>query len=546
MERFFNIAGMCRPDRHYMVEPEGRLAKLRPLIDREAWFVIHAPRQSGKTTTTRLLAETLTVEGRYAAVLSSCKPGSTAGDDVEVGVEAVVHSLNLECQDQLPAELRPPEPKEVADNAAALRLRRYLQLWCERCPRPVVLFLDEIDALVGNTLLSVLDQLHAAYPSRPAGAPHALALIGLRDVRDYKISLPRPSQGDGTHVGAKRTGSSSPFNIKSHSLTLRNFTPEEVDALYAQHTAETGQAFSDEARALAWELTRGQPWLVNALAAVLVDELVPDRSETIEAADVEVAKEVLIRRRDTHVDSLLERLREERVRRVIEPILIGHSPVDEVFNDDLLFVKDLGLVTSGGGALEIANPIYREIIPRALTEVTEAYLPLRRSAYIAEDGRLLWNELLHGFMAYWKENAEWMLHRQPYSEAASQLVLSAWLHRIVNGGAEVEARPAGVAAIDREYAVGSGRVDLLVRWPLPAEAGGGVQRFAAEIKVRRDRDGDLLDEGLEQLSEYLDRLGLDEGTLVLFDQRSDAPPIAERCSRREQVYGGRRITVLRL
>ncbi len=143
----------------------------------------------------------------------------------------------------------------------------------------------------------------------------------------------------------------------------------------------------------------------------------------------------------------------------------------------------------------------------------------------------------------------------PYSEAASQLVISAWLHRIVHaalaplrgdGNAEIEARPAGVAAIDREYAVGRGRVDLLVRWPLPAAAGGGVQSFAAEIKVRRDKDGDPLDEGLEQLSEYLDRLGLGEGTLSLFDQRSDAPPVTERCSRRKQVYGGCRIIVLRL
>ncbi len=282
------------------------------------------------------------------------------------------------------------------------------------------------------------------------------------------------------------------------------------------------------------------------MAAVLVDELVLDRSETIDAADVEVAKEVLIRRRDTHLDSLLERLREERVRSVIEPLLTGLSPRDEIFNDDLLFVKDLGLVAPGGGALEIANPIYREIIPRALTEATEAFLPIRRAAYVAEDGSLLWNDLLDGFTAYWKANAEWMLSRQPYSEAASQLVISAWLHRMVNGGAEIDARPAGVAAIDREYAVGSGRVDLLVRWPLPAATGGGVQRFAAEIKVRRDKDGDPEGEGLEQLSEYLDRLGLDEGTLVLFDQRSDAPPITERCSRREQVYGGRRITVLRL
>ncbi len=536
MERFFNVAGMCRPNKHYMIEPEGRLAKLRPLIDREAWFVIHAPRQSGKTTTTRLLAEALTAEGRFAAVLASCKPGSIAGDDVERGIRAVLLSLERECRAQLPPELRPPPTADTEDVSAEGRLALYLATWCERCPRPVVLFLDEIDALVDNTLLSVLDQLHAAYPSRPAAAPHALALIGLRDVRDYRV------QRD----GSRRIGSSSPFNIKSHSLTLRNFTAEQVAMLYEQHTTDTGQAFSREARARAWEFTRGQPWLVNALAAVLVDELVLDRSEVIELADVEVAKEILIRRRDTHLDSLIERLREERVRNVIEPLLTGDRPEEEVFNDDLLFVKDLGLVSTDSGAVEIANPIYREIIPRALTQVTEAFLPIRRAAYIAEDGSLLWNELLDGFVDYWKANAEWMLNRQPYSEAASQLVLSAWLHRVVNGSAEVEARPAGVAAIDREYAVGSGRVDLLVRWPLPAETGGGTQRFAAEIKVRRDKDGDPLEKGLEQISEYLDRLGLDEGTLILFDQRDDAPPITERCSRHEQQHGERRITVLRL
>lgn len=110
-------------------------------------------------------------------------------------------------------------------------------------------------------------------------------------------------------------------------------------------------------------------------------------------------------------------------------------------------------------------------------------------------------------------------------------------------GAEIEARPAGVAAIDREYAVGSGRVDLLVRWPLPD---GGVERFAAELKVRRDGDGDLLEDGLEQLGDYLSRLGLDAGTLVLFDQREKAPSIGKRCSRGETEQGGRRITVLRL
>ncbi|MCP4653891.1 MAG: ATP-binding protein, partial [bacterium] len=231
------------------------------------------------------------------------------------------------------------------------------------------------------------------------------------------------------------------------------------------------------------------------------------------------------------------------VRKVIEPILTGSDPEDDVFDDDIQFVEDLGLIAPGGGGLEIANPIYREIIPRALTAASERFMTVRRGAYITGDGRLLWDALLDGFTAFWKSNAEWMLRRQPYSEAAAQLVFMAWLHRIVNGGAEIEARPAGVAAIDREYAVGSGRIDILVRWPLPA---GGVERFAAELKVRRDGDGDPREDGLDQLGEYLDRLGLDTGTLVLFDQRTNAPPIKERCSRSETEHDGRRITVLRL
>ncbi len=532
--RFFNTAGVCRPDDHYMAAPEARLVELRQLIDRKAYFVLHAPRQSGKTTTTRLLAEALTVEGEYAAILASCKSGSVAGNDVERGVKAVVRSIFQEAREQLSEELRPPPPEELATIEAETLIRVYLSDWCRRCPRPVVLLLDEFDALVDDTLLSVLDQLHSGYPGRPQHFPHALGLIGLRDVRDYRIAR---------RDGMKRAGSSSPFNIKSDSLTLRNFTAGEVAELYEQHTADTGQPFTADAKARAFELTGGQPWLVNALARQLVEKLVPDHGTTIGLAAVEVAKEVLIRRRDTHLDSLIDRLREDRIRKVLAPLLTGDHPEDEVFDDDIQFAKDLGLIASGPDGLGIANPIYCEIVPRALTAATEAFLPVRRSVFIAGDGSLLWDALLEGFTAFWLQNAEWMLRRQPYSEAAAQLVFMSWLHRVVNGGTELEVQPGGVAAIDREYAVGSGRIDLLIRWPLPS---GEVQRIAAELKVRRGKDGDPLEDGLEQLGEYLGRLGLDAGTLVIFDQRTGAPPIDERCGTSEREHGGRRITVLRL
>ena len=90
-----------------------------------------------------------------------------------------------------------------------------------------------------------------------------------------------------------RLGTSSPFNIKVSSPRLPDFSEPEVRALYAQHTAETGQRFAPEAVDLAWQLTRGQPWLVNALAAEAVDRLVRDRAVPIDTPAIEQASEFL-------------------------------------------------------------------------------------------------------------------------------------------------------------------------------------------------------------------------------------------------------------
>jgi hypothetical protein len=246
---------------------------------------------------------------------------------------------------------------------------------------------------------------------------------------------------------------------------------------------------------------------------------------------VEAAKERLIQRRDTHLDSLIDRLREPRVRRVIEPILAGGSLSPEVMDDDIQLVLDLGLVKIEAGNLVIANPIYREVIPRALTSVLEKSMTVAPGAYVGKDGRLLFDALLAGFRDFWCQNAEAFLAQAPYSEAAAQLVFMAYLQKVVNGG----------GFIDREYAVGSGRIDLCVRWPSLA----GLERWAIELKVWRDRRPDPLPEGLEQLTGYLDRFGLDCGTLVIFDDRSEAPPLPARCSVQEIKYAGRRIMAVR-
>ncbi|NET39763.1 MAG: ATP-binding protein [Cyanothece sp. SIO1E1] len=375
MPKWFNTAGPCQPDIHYMLPPTMRFPGLERLIEQRGYFVIHAPRQTGKTTAMLALAQELTASGRYAAILVSAEVGQPFNHDPGKAELAILDAWKWAAQIDLPADLQPPPwPTTVAGR----QIGAALQAWATACPRPLVVFIDEIDALMDDALITMLRQLRDGYPRRPQNFPHSLALIGLRDVRDYKVAA----------GGSTRLQTASPFNIKVKSLTLRNFNLVEVIKLYEQHTEETGQTFTPEAMQTAFELTQGQPWLVNALAKEIVEEILPNSQQPIEVAHIHQAKEVLIQRQDTHLDSLAERLREDRVRAIIEPMLAGQS-LEIIPDEDLQYLLDLGLCRlADGGGLVIANPIYREVLPRVLARVPQASLPKISPSWLKPDGQL--------------------------------------------------------------------------------------------------------------------------------------------------------------
>ncbi|MGW0805906.1 ATP-binding protein [Nonomuraea sp. NPDC002799] len=352
--KYFNTTGPCDPQRHYMLPATQRLPQARVLVEMDRYFVLHAPRQTGKTTTLDALASELNAQGDIAALMFSCERAKSAGDDVGWAESLLLDSLREAAEGSgWPEELLPPDPWPQVTPGS--RFGRALSEWCRRCPRRVVLLLDEIDALQGNSMVSILSQLRDGHNARPKGRPFpaSVVLCGLRDVRDYKVAS-----------GGKPDGSNpaSPFNIITESLRLGDFTTDEIAELYGQHTQATGQEFTKDAVDQVFELTQGQPWLVNALA----DELISEMGVTgaITSGRVEEAKERLIRARATHLDALVARLHEPRVKRVIEPIVAGTSPgLDAAFDDDASYVHDLGLIR-GTRDLEIANPIYREVLTR--------------------------------------------------------------------------------------------------------------------------------------------------------------------------------------
>lgn len=506
-----------------MIPADRRLPEAPGLVDQMGYFVVHAPRQTGKTTALRALAQQLTASGRYAALLASCEAGEAAGDDYAEAQRGLLAELRLRAEIALPPELWPPPPPDAPDT---ILLRTALSAWARACPRPLVLFFDEIDALRGQSLVSVLRQLRAGFSDRPEAFPWSVALCGLRDVRDYKAA----SGGD-----PNRLGTSSPFNIKVESLRVGDFSPSEVRELYAQHTAETGQAFTEKALDRAVEMTAGQPWLVNALGREVVEKMAVPPTVAITPRHIDQAKERLILARATHLDSLAARLTEPRLKRVLEPLLAGtmEAPGDE-YNDDLKYGRDLGLLAAKN-PVRVANPIYREVIARELAGPAEAHVLAEPARFVLPDGRLAFRKLLRAFAAFWHEHGESLQAGLPYHEVAPQLVLMAFLQRIVNGG----------GSIDREYGVGRGHIDLLVRWPYRLPDGRhAVQKRALELKVWRTGQGDPLAQGLEQLDGYLAQLRLRRGVLVIFDRRkrrgASAPTFTDATTR-----SGQAVRVLR-
>lgn len=516
--RKFNIEGPCLAEFDYMLPAEPRLPEVRGLIDDARYVVLHAPRQTGKTTLVRGLAEQLAASGEYAALYVSCEEATkAAADDLKEAQRILMDAIADEAAAQLPAELQPPEwPVRHS------MLRSGLRAWSQSCPLRIVLFLDEFDGFTNTVMAALLAQIRTGHVSRREGLfPWSVCLVGMRQVRDYKVDFDR----------------SSPFNIQV-TVRLPDFTRDDVATLLGQHTAETGQAFGESAIETIWESTKGQPWLVNALAKKITEEIRTTRTETITWQDVDEADSKLIKARTIHLDNLASRLLEPRVRAVIEPMMTGSDPVFDLatYDDNVSYVRDLGLIAADD-PVRPANPIYWEVLYRTLSARAESEVRDDPRDYVRPGGTFDYPKFLDGFIRFWRESGEALSASKDYHEIAPHMVMYAWMHKIVNGGGDIH----------REYPLGPGSADMLLTWyPGGRRSGREPERFALELKVWHPDQADPLKKGLVQLDRYLDQLDLESGTLVVFDGRHHRSPIGERTHLSATTSPqGRRITLLR-
>ena len=396
--RSFNREGPVVARKHYCIPPLVRvdLDRILNLIRDERYFILHAPRQTGKTSALRALQDLLNsgTQGDYRCLHVNIEAAQAWRENIPQAMAAILQVLAGRARRVLGDDSLDRIRRTVlAEESPGTALWNALQRWAQADPRPLVLLIDEVDALVGDTLLSVLRQLRSGYDDRPDAFPHSVVLCGVRDLRDYRI-----------HSGStgEPVAGGSAFNISAASLRLGDFKRTEVETLLGQHTAETGQQFEPAALERVWKQTAGQPWLVNALCdeACFESPQGRDRSRPITEDDILAAQEVLIQGRVVHLDQLADKLREERVRRVIEPLLSG-TPEHEISNHDYDYARGPRSDRRGRRDPDRQSDL-RGSHPRELTFITQKGLHQEVAWYVNAAGGLESGKLLAAFQQYFR------------------------------------------------------------------------------------------------------------------------------------------------
>ena len=196
--RKFKTSGPVVAADHYCIPPLERidLDYVLNLIHTRKYFSLHAPRQTGKTSALKALQDHLNsgAAGDYRCLYVNVEGAQMAHEDVGRAVQAILGRLATRARLVLEDGFLSTVRTEILHGYGAEEaLEEALIRWAEADPRPLVLLIDEIDALEGDSLLSVLRQLRSGYDLRPKRFPHSIVLCGVRDLRTAFTRVPRAS-----------------------------------------------------------------------------------------------------------------------------------------------------------------------------------------------------------------------------------------------------------------------------------------------------------------------------------------------------------------
>ena len=501
MRKRFNVTGSCNPERHYMVETEKRFKAVEELIDNGEYFTINRARQYGKTTMLNQIWRRLS--DKYLVVPLSFEG---LGDEAFARTEAFVATFNRQMARHL-TTLRQDETLIAIwrdSNASSFEsLSLIITDFCEACPKPVVLTIDEVDKSSDNQLfLNFSGMLRNKYLDRDREGMsctfHSVILAGVYDIKNLKLKL-RPDE---------EKKYNSPWNIAADFNVDMTFHPEEIAQMLGDyendvHTGMDIKAMSEEI----YKYTNGYPFLVSYICKIIDEQF--DKEWTSDSV-VRAVKQI-VQGGSTLMDDLSKNLenypdfREFMFQVAVNSEDYAYTLLNPMVNMGNIF----SYIQNRNGRVAVHNLVFEEALYLYYTVDYSIKNAARLSPFTTNyivNGKLNMEHVVTRFRDLMRE--EYRESTVPFLEREGRLLFLTFLKPIINGTGFYYVEPQ-----TRD----NRRMDLVVTYD--------KQEFIVELKIWR---GDKYEEsGRDQLSSYLSTRGMDEGYLVTFDfskNRQEAEP----------------------
>jgi len=503
MQKKFNITGICIPEKHYMVNISNKIEQILPMVEEGEYFVINKPRQYGKTTNLWQLTELLNKREDYLAIFISFEGlGNDAFSSEKYFYEAFIELVETEINN-----LKVNKISKLIYSYMKFFLKKHnISKWISHLVRiqnkKMVLIIDEVDKCSNNEVfINFLGMLRDKYLKRTIGKDitfHSVILAGVHDVKNLKLKI-RPDSEQKFN---------SPWNIAADFNIDFSFNPDDISTLLLDYSKD--QNIQIDIKQLSEKIyyyTSGYPFLVSKLCKIMAEKLTKPNYLTFHTKLLDKAVNLLLSDQNTNFDSLIKNLENNSdlysliVKIILDGVRIDYNKTNNVLIKGIIYgiLKDNGYV-------KIHNRIYEQIIYNhiimnlQINDLLNSNIENYNCAdnFKTNDNYLNFEIVLLKFQNFMKY--EYSLKDKPFLERNGRLIFLAFLKPIINGyGFDFKE-----VQISEEK-----RLDVIITWL--------DRRYLVELKIWRGQEAHK--KGIKQLCDYMDRINLNKGYLIIYDFR---------------------------
>ena len=476
--RYFNTSGPNIRAEHYTLERAAIVPTGLDLVYKQRYFTIWAPRQTGKSTYFSFLAEHLTQEGYNVCHVSM-------ENFMDAAIEDFLEYTTWQMTQQWGIDFSNLSLSAIFSKIETLQEGK------------MVLIVDEIEGVNKLYFNQFLHNIRKVYHSRERHALKSVIFVGVANITGIVQD------------------NASPFNV-SDSLLIDYFTKEDVFELLGQHETETGQLFDTVVKEKIYDITAGQPGLVNGFAAKLV-ELYKDKP-VIDYLDYLVVEDwYLYKALDKNVANVINKAKQHQ--KFLEELLfLERKTRFDIDKEAIRFFYTNGLIKDDvNGNVTFWVPLYKKRLqkyfyPSMNGEAKFIQGDMWLEKYLTTDNKLNIDKIIREYQTYANKRGFRYFIEYDADDKPKGLREAALMYSFETFIQAFLLAVEGKSYLEPHVALG--RSDLIIN----------VDGHECVIESKVFYDLVRFRNGKEQLAYYINSLGLKTGVYLIFVNKEITNP----------------------